>query len=48
MRKSSITGYDYDLDFYSTGSIDYNNYLAICDQLLPSGRKSIPRRMGWI
>ena len=48
MRKSSITGYDYDLYFYSTGSIDYNNYLAICDQLLPSGGKSIPRRMGWI
>lgn len=48
MRESTIIGCDYDLDFYSAGSIDYNNYLAICNQSLPSGGKSIARRMGWI
>lgn len=48
MRASTIIGCDYDLDFYSVGSIDYNNYLAICDQSLPSGGKPIARKMGWI
>lgn len=48
MRESTITGCDYELDFYSVGSTDYGNYLAICNQSLPSGGKSIARRMGWI
>lgn len=48
MRESTIIGCDYDLDFYSAGSVDYNNYLAICDQSLPSGGKAVARRMGWI
>lgn len=48
MRESAVTGCDYDLDFYSVGSVDYNNYLSICDQSLPSGGKPIARKMGWI
>lgn len=47
MRTSSDPRCDYDMDFYAKGSSDYNNYLAICNQVLPSGGKTIARRMGW-
>lgn len=47
MRTSAIPGCDYDLDFYAEGSTDYNNYLALCNQSLPSGVKPSPRKMGW-
>ncbi len=48
MKTSTIVGCDYDMDFYAKGSIIYNNYLAICDQTLPSGGNSVSRKMGWI
>lgn len=47
MRISSTAGCDYDLDFYEYGSTTYNNYLNICNQTLPSGGKTVPRKMGW-
>lgn len=48
MRRSQVIGCDYELDFYSEGSPHYQNYLSICNQSLPSGGKSVPRKMGWI
>lgn len=48
MRKSEEDCCDYDLHFYAKGSADYDNYLDICDQTLPSGGKSVGRKMGWI
>lgn len=47
MRTSSIPGCDYDMDFYAKGSNSYNTYLNICNQTLPSGGKSVARKMGW-
>lgn len=47
MKLSSTPGIDYELDFYAQGSIDYANYLAICNQTLPSGGNSVARKMGW-
>lgn len=47
MRTASNPSYDYDMDFYKSGSIDYDNFLALCDQSLPSGGKSAARKMGW-
>lgn len=47
MKKSNVLGCDYDLEFYAEGSTEYSNYLAVCNQALPSGGKPIPRKMGW-
>ncbi len=47
MELSKATGIDYELKFYALGSIDYTNYLTICNQTLPSGGNSVPRKMGW-
>lgn len=48
MSNSDVSGCDYDLDFYAKGSADYNSYLSVCDQTLPSGGKPAARKMGWI
>lgn len=48
MRVSAIPGCDYDLHFYAQGSAEYDSYLNICDQALPSGGKPVARKMGWI
>lgn len=48
MSLSSEPECDYELDFYEFGSPVYDNYLAICDQTLPSGGKPVARKMGWI
>lgn len=48
MSKSQISGCDYDMHFYAKGSKMYDDYLAICNQTLPSGGKSVSRKMGWI
>lgn len=48
MSNSESDGCDYDLYFYAKGSVDYDSYLNICDQTLPSGGKSAARKMGWI
>lgn len=47
MRASQTDGCDYDMDFYAKGSADYEDYLAVCSQTLPSGGKPVARRMGW-
>lgn len=48
MQNSEVEDCDYDLYFYAQGSIEYNNYLSICNQTLPSGGKPVARKMGWI
>lgn len=48
MRTSSTAGCDYDCDFYASGSTSYNDYLAVCNQTLPSGGKPVARKMGWL
>lgn len=48
MNLSSELECDYDLDFYEFGSPVYDSYLSICNQTLPSGGKSVARKMGWI
>lgn len=48
MSNSSEPGCDYDMYFYAKGSQVYDDYLAICNQTLPSGGKPVARKMGWI
>ncbi len=48
MTNSNVENCDYDLNIFNPGSIEYEQYLSLCDQQLPSGGKSIPRKMGWI
>lgn len=47
MRTASGPSYDYDMDFYQSGSAEYADFLALCDQSLPSGGKAAARKMGW-
>lgn len=48
MSNSVEPGCDYEMNFYAKGSKQYNDYLAICNQTLPSGGKPVARKMGWI
>ena len=48
MTKAADGGRDYDLVFYHPGSDQYDEYLAVCNQVLPTGGSAQPRRFGWI
>lgn len=48
MEKSAVLGADYDIDIYHPGSLAYVNYLAVCNQTMPSGGNPVARRFGWI
>lgn len=48
MTNSNVENCDYDLNIFNPGSMEYQQYLTLCDQQLPSGGKAIPRKMGWI
>ncbi len=55
MTPSTDAACDYDLHFYSPGSIEYANYLSVCNQALGDGGKKtstgvpiVPRKMGWL
>src|SRR5207248_2343236 len=39
---------DYEIEIYNPGSPFYDQYLAVCNQLLPSGGPRRARRMGWL
>ncbi len=39
---------DYDVDIYVKGSPQYNEYLGVCNQTMPSGGKAKARRFGWL
>lgn len=40
--------YDYDIEIYTPGSEQYQAYLAVCNQTMPSGGKQRARRFGWL
>jgi hypothetical protein len=40
--------YDYDIEIYVPGSEQYNLYLAVCNQTMPSGGRATPRKFGWL
>lgn len=48
MENSSTLGLDYELHIYPPGSHQYLNYLAACNQQMPSGGSVVGRRFGWI
>lgn len=39
---------DYEMEIYTSASPKFAEYLAVCNQTLPSGGKATPRRMGWL
>jgi len=39
---------DYDIDIYVKKSSQYDEYLSVCNQTMPSGGKAEPRRFGWL
>jgi hypothetical protein len=39
---------DYEMDIFPPDNPQFKNYLAVCNQTLPSGGKAIARRMGWL
>lgn len=48
MKISDSSGVDYDIDVYTVGSAQFNQYLAVCNQTMPSGGNAQARRFGWI
>jgi HKD family nuclease len=47
MMPSDLDGIDYGMDVYRPDSPDYQDWLTVCDQTMPSGGKANPRRFGW-
>jgi HKD family nuclease len=48
MENSNTLGLDYELHIYPPGSPQYTNYIAACNQQMPSGGSGTGRRFGWI
>jgi hypothetical protein len=42
------SGVDYELVIYAPGSKEYKQYLAVCNQEMPSGGSAQPRKFGWL
>jgi len=42
------SGMDYNIEIFSPGSQQYSDYLAVCNQTMPSGGKGQARKFGWI
>lgn len=42
------TDYDYDLDVFTPESPQYDSYLSVCNQTMPSGGKPKARKWGWL
>ncbi|HYW04389.1 MAG TPA: phospholipase D family protein [Gammaproteobacteria bacterium] len=47
MRQSDADGVDYDLIIHRPDSPEYSAWLSLCNQKMPSGGASNPRRFGW-
>jgi hypothetical protein len=47
MIPSSVAGVDYDMQIFTPASPDYDKWVAVCDQKMPSGGKPVARRFGW-
>jgi len=41
-------GPEYDVDIYVKGSAQYQEYLGVCNQKMPSGGRTEPRKFGWL
>ena len=39
---------DYEMEIFPPNNPQFNNYLAVCNQTMPSGGKPNPRKMGWL
>jgi HKD family nuclease len=49
MRQSPFgSNYDYDMEIFPPGNAQFDSYLTVCNQTLPSGGKARPRKMGWL
>jgi len=48
MTKNLNTPSDYIINIYTPGSQEFRDYLAVCNQVLNSGGRKQPRRMGWL
>ena len=48
MEKLAGSTFDYNLSIYVPGSPTYTQYLAACNQTMPSGGAPTPRRFGWL
>jgi len=48
MSKDPNGQVDYNVEIFSPGSTSFKRYEAVCNQVLPSGGSSTPRKMGWI
>lgn len=47
MTDSTLPGIDYELTIYRPDSPDYASWEAMCNQTMPSGGSSKPRKFGW-
>ena len=47
MELSEVEGIKYNMTIHRPDSPDYDNWLAACDQQMPSGGKPIARKFGW-
>ncbi|MBK8964013.1 MAG: phospholipase D family protein [Candidatus Competibacteraceae bacterium] len=47
MRQSDTPGIDYDIEIYNPNSSKYQDFLAVCDQTMPSGGGQA-RKFGWL
>jgi hypothetical protein len=48
VKEPDFTLADYDISIFVPGSQQFQDYLAACNQTLPSGGKPQPRKMGWL
>lgn len=48
MRKADNPDLDYDIEILTDKSPEYATYLSVCNQEMPSGGKSRPRKFGWL
>lgn len=39
---------DYEMEIFPPNNPQFNDYLAVCNQTMPSGGKPNPRKMGWL
>jgi hypothetical protein len=47
-KPEEIADNDYEMDIYYPGSEQFQGYLTVCNQTLPSGGADKPRKMGWL
>jgi hypothetical protein len=48
VMRQTKEAHDYDIEIFNPGSTRYDDYLAACNQTLPSGGAAQSRKMGWL